>query len=514
MTQVVKPNFSNSKINANQKSYNYTGSVSETNLQNNTAIFDMSDYELKDKTYVDNTNSDHVYETSGNNVSAIEGIVNNEEKKSTTISDAVRENQEDVIRIIKEATKGDGLPINKKQTVKIGKTLKNIIREITNKIKKRIMKKYNKYNGDNYSIPFPKYAYSKDEVIPDYYPYGPDGEVVVPGYSKTSYYDKDGTLVGYLISGIYTKIDTKKTQVLLELVKNYRYDKDTGTLRPISIFDEENIASSQYGGNQNILDNMNMGDQKDYTFFRQEMQGIAPYENFESKKEAHEYYKEYAKFLPYSCGYISATNTIFANYIGREEEFAKHFGFPMYTIDKATGAVEYNYEQLELQFFNYVNGDKIKNIIANGGANFVNGHVEDKNGEKIYLGYDMQDFENFAADHGVNCKTQSYNINLNYTSENEKDVNKILRKAYLNNDSIILSAGGYDLYDESGKLVYEGGGSHSMQLVGFNEKGQPIVSSWGEKFILDANGEAGGNNEVDYLGLAFTTVNFDNKRKK
>ena len=48
-----------------------------------------------------------------------------------------------------------------------------------------------------------------------------------------------------------------------------------------------------------------------------------------------------------------------------------------------------------------------------------------------------------------------------------------------------------------------------MQLVGFTDDGKPIVSSWGKKFIADLNGEEGGNDEVDYLGLIYTAVNYD-----
>ena len=239
------------------------------------------------------------------------------------------------------------------------------------------------------------------------------------------------------------------------------------------------------------------------------MEKVAPRGEFSSDEEQFRFKQKYADFLTYSCGYISASNGIFSNYIGREDEFQETFGFPMYTINSVTGIVDYNYEKLELQFFNYVNGDKIKDIIKSDDYVFANGRVEDTKGNVIYLGYDMKDYENFLKDRGVNCQTQTIPIVTNRTNQNEKGINKELRRAYLDNDCIILTAGGYDLYDENGNLFYEGGGGHSMQLVGFTDDGKPIVSSWGRKFVADLNGEKGGNNDVEYLDLYYTAVNYD-----
>ena len=507
MTQTVKPNFSNNNINAQQKAYIYAGSATEPELDNNTAICDMPDYEFKEKSYVESDDDNNIYEGDGCIVSEIGEMVESEEAPIHSISDAVRENQADFIKTINEATREDGSTIVEKASPTIGKAVSSAIDNIIQKIKKKLTKKYNKYNGDNHSIPLPKYDHAETIITPESYPYGPEGEVVIPGYEKTSYYDKDGNLIGTLKNGIYTKIDTYDNY---SKKSYYRYDEETNSLMPFSPYDDDNINSRQYGGNQNVLSQLGRIVSKETDFYLQEMQKIAPEDSFDTSFEATKFYNQYAKFLPYSCGYISACNTIFTNYIGREDEFKQAFGYPMYAFNENTGEIDYNYEQLEVQFFNYVNGEKIKNLIETDNAVFANGRVEDKNGEVVYLGYDMKDFENFAADHGVDCQTTTYKVNIDRTSENEKNINKALKEAYLKNDSIILTTGGYDLYDVSGNLVCEGGGGHSMQLVGFNDKGQPIVSSWGEKFIIDVNGESGGHNEVDYLELNFTAVNFDN----
>ena len=61
----------------------------------------------------------------------------------------------------------------------------------------------------------------------------------------------------------------------------------------------------------------------------------------------------------------------------------------------------------------------------------------------------------------------------------------------------MISVQGYDMYDEDGNLFLEEVPCHAMEIVDFTEDGKPIVSSWGNRYTLDINGEAGGLEELD-----------------
>ena len=58
----------------------------------------------------------------------------------------------------------------------------------------------------------------------------------------------------------------------------------------------------------------------------------------------------------HGCGYTAFINMVFENFEGREDEFEKTFGFPMYQVDDK-GKVYFNYEYLILDLFNYIWGN-------------------------------------------------------------------------------------------------------------------------------------------------------------
>ena len=92
-----------------------------------------------------------------------------------------------------------------------------------------------------------------------------------------------------------------------------RYDEKTNDYKEISIFDDENINSEQYGADQRVFrDNFNelIKDPIIWNILQKHL----PVERFNSEDEALFVYKTHFKNLANNgCGYSTATNYIFTN---------------------------------------------------------------------------------------------------------------------------------------------------------------------------------------------------------
>ncbi len=119
------------------------------------------------------------------------------------------------------------------------------------------------------------------------------------------------------------------------------------------IFSKTNKLTDQYGGNQMDFEN-NVKELLKDPIIIAKIREYFPDATLEDCEL-------YLRSLTYvGCGYVAAVNTIFKAYQGREEEFAKTFGFPMYKISDYDNEhkyqlLDYNYEYLILDFFNYDN---------------------------------------------------------------------------------------------------------------------------------------------------------------
>ena len=130
-----------------------------------------------------------------------------------------------------------------------------------------------------------------------------------------------------------------------------REDMFTGNVKTISIFDEENISSNQYGASQRVFQTRfyNLISNPDIW---EEVQNHFPLKDFNSKDEALQFYKTYFDFIDDNgCGYAVAVDYIFRLFEGKEQDFYKIFGFPMYNVRK--NFVDFNYELMMLKFFHY-----------------------------------------------------------------------------------------------------------------------------------------------------------------
>ena len=141
-----------------------------------------------------------------------------------------------------------------------------------------------------------------------------------------------------------------------------KVDSETGEKTTISIFDEENIRSKQYGANQRVFKSDFNDLIKDQVIW-DEMQKYYPIENFECEEDAMFFYQKYFEVIYHAgCGYAAAANYVFRLFEGREEEFYNKFGYPIYTY--RNGKIDFNYEVFMLKFFNYFNLDMKKNYEA------------------------------------------------------------------------------------------------------------------------------------------------------
>ncbi len=336
------------------------------------------------------------------------------------------------------------------------------------------------------------------------------------------YFDESGLpyAVDYLQSHIYIDYTDPDNP------KYSRFDPKTHELSPISIFDDENmikfdgnkfVFNPQYGADQMAFRN-NFSELINDPLIWEEMQKHFPVESFESEDAAMEFYERYFNNITETgCGYAAGANIIFKEFEGRETEFEETFGFPMYTVD-TEGAIDFNYEAMELKFFNneWVNQMKIGVTIdqMEAGQDFEYtmkyyneiDQVPDELQEEYWdnrpigtsadLEYELNDF---LYDYGININTKSNALPV----ADGATINQSMAEDLKNNDYVVYAGTGYDLYFMD-KLYCSNGGSHYMMLTGeFAEDGKPFVSSWGMKFSGDisGNGEDISDNVNYYVNI-------------
>ena len=286
-----------------------------------------------------------------------------------------------------------------------------------------------------------------------------------------------------------------KSNIVLKDGKCFRYDAANHMLYPVSIYDEENFKTNQYGADQ-----MTMANSFEYYIQRpeiwEEMQKYYPVESFDSEADAYEFYERYFNVITNSgCGYAAATDIIFDEFRGREEAFFETFGFSMYyvsTNDDGEAYVNYNYELLELKLFNYCNKDKPLEEMEkelDGGDSFFYWlfHRSELDNHPAMKGYAPRDYFNEECNFEIVYEMDDENTVPFFKSDD--NINKTLYDEYNNNDYLLYGGSGYDLYNMDGTLACTDGGSHYMLIVGWTEDNKPIVTSWGQKFVLDVHGK-------------------------
>lgn len=293
---------------------------------------------------------------------------------------------------------------------------------------------------------------------------------------------------------------------------------------PLSIFDDYNMAVGQYGARQGAFSEADQLLQD--PLILEIMHRSFP----DATLEDYELY--FAALNSVGCGYVAFINLIFDNYQGREDEFLDTFGFPMYTVDDY-GNVDYNYEYLVLELFNYVWADQgysiqelYGNISTDATDEAISGISAENTVDGTHSDIYTDSFENpyrstfttynqwLFETYGIQLERDAYlrddwrevflpgtpewenrleELRISFMDPNQilygpPDTERLLEILETNiNDGkkIIISAGNFEnfnLYDLNG--VCHSVGSHAMMVTDIRD-GRVYVSSWGNEYYIE-----------------------------
>ncbi len=284
---------------------------------------------------------------------------------------------------------------------------------------------------------------------------------------------------------------------------NVVYNMNDYNLEAISIFDNDNLYSKQYGGDQ--------GDFRDNTYeLLQDPLIINRLKEYYPDASMEDYHLYLCKLNTCGCGYTALVNTVFNEYKGREAEFEQKFGYPMYTVN-SDGDVDYNYEYMILDYYNYIWGNSeysIQELYGNVTYNAIDGAISGEFNTGKAGGTSQEIYDKFSEFLKVKYNQNATCLDpvASYTGEYQDnlDANNIvdIYKSIINNgknNQVMLWSEGYNLYDMYGNLSYYDGGSHAMYITGVTSDNKFTVSSWGNEYIVDLSNVY--NTEGGYLAL-------------
>ena len=164
------------------------------------------------------------------------------------------------------------------------------------------------------------------------------------------------------------------------------------------------------------------------------------------------------------CTYVAVCNTIFKEYVGREDEFEKTFGFPMHKDG------DLNYDALIVDY--YCSKDTEESV------RFDNIELVEER------------WEAYLKEHDVDVDVVS---RLKVTPETYDEI--------VSGGQLIVSVRPLNLEDEQGNIVDGRDCGHAMTVTGVTEDGRYIVSSWGKVYYVDPK-----NN---YSAIVFQQVRYE-----
>lgn len=173
------------------------------------------------------------------------------------------------------------------------------------------------------------------------------------------------------------------------------------------------------------------------------------------------------------CGYVALVNTIFAEYEGREEEFEKDFGFPMYHDG------DLNYDKLLVDLYTATDNHNKKSFLW-----FEWDSIDTKEDDSATSGNgtsaDDREYrlQKYLEDKGVGMSMEQTKYKQDaITTENFME--------YAEKGHIVISYRYGNLQKEDGTTAQFIDGGHAMVVTGVTDDGRFIVSSWGEKYYID-----------------------------
>lgn len=164
------------------------------------------------------------------------------------------------------------------------------------------------------------------------------------------------------------------------------------------------------------------------------------------------------------CGYVAMVNTVFMRFYGEEEEYKKHFGFPMYTPEG-----KLNFNDLIVDFYcatdnhnRYMWFDRVDPKEDETYENGFGTVVESREWR----------FETYMKNHGVPVNVRTISCNLRYLD------------SFMKKGPVIVAVRPVVLYDKDANPVYASSAGHAMTVTGSSENGLIRVSSWGEEYYI------------------------------
>ena len=262
-----------------------------------------------------------------------------------------------------------------------------------------------------------------------------------------------------------------------EWIKNiFKDDKKVPIYEVDSIvFDDD----GSYGGDQGAAKNLKKNSEE-----RKEIEEIVKRNMADCDMPNDMDFSKYLKKMnTEGCGYVALANSVFVYYQGREQDFEKTFGYSMYNKKG-----DLNYNLLIADIYSSTDNRESGTYDKYGDYNSaIDGDKEnydpwnDNTGEGSYEGLRQNYLDMFLSDKGVNSKVEYLQTN-NITVEE-------LKSHTANRGSVIVTIWESNIYRENGKLQQYIGKApaHTMVVTGITEDGKYIVSSWGEKYIIDPN---------------------------
>lgn len=219
------------------------------------------------------------------------------------------------------------------------------------------------------------------------------------------------------------------------------------------VFDER----GNYGGNQGSPAAIDKYDDK----YNEIAEIIRNYHPGYSDKDIEQYLD---KLNSEGCGYVALINTIFNQLIGREDEFERIFGFPMYDKDG-----DLNFDLMLVDFYSAMDNHHSvfgKDVVWN----FEDSSATDGYGTTV----DSREYrwETYLRDRGVSVDVHGVKVTVDNYNELAK------------NGEIIIATHPVILYDGNGNRLYADAG-HAMTITGVTEDGKFIVSSWGKEYYIE-----------------------------
>jgi hypothetical protein len=153
------------------------------------------------------------------------------------------------------------------------------------------------------------------------------------------------------------------------------------------------------------------------------------------------------------CGYVAVSNTVFARYIGRADEFEETFGFPMYTKDG-----DLNFNAMMIDFY------CSKGKIGSGTTR--------TDRERMW--------ESYMREHNIDANV------INCVKPTAENYEETARRG-----EIIMSMNPLCLRDANGDYVDVRKGGHAVVITGVTESGLFTVSSWGKIYYVDPGKDGG-----------------------